>query len=286
MVHLMAQTDLKAEGNAHFKNGQFLKAAGAYTKALKEAPDSAVLYSNRSAALLKLNKVAKALADAEAAVERDPAWDKGHFRKAAALEAQDKLDEALQHYSKAAELNPGNAEVAAKVRLLKRQLGQAPPQKSPTAEAEADPLQQFAQRIIGITKAAAAKDGIHILRNSVYFWPPKSKAGGKEEQMTQVSISSAFDSPQVLEECLAFLRQTAQEQGFTAACAVAVQSQVAYPQVWKRTGWPLPDSQDGIFLQLDSVKTKRLWYLPYKDGLLREPRELKDTFKLVEALFR
>lgn len=110
--------------------------------------------------------MAKALADAEAAIERDPAWDKGHFRKAAALEAQDKFDEArfglsasaqsaavaacytqrcagcankhgqilavhvqaLQHYSKAAELNPGNAEVAAKVRSLTRQLGQAPPQ--------------------------------------------------------------------------------------------------------------------------------------------------------------
>lgn len=52
--------------------------------------------SNRSAALLKLNKVAKALADAEAAIERDPKWDKGYFRKAAALEAQDKLEEVRQ----------------------------------------------------------------------------------------------------------------------------------------------------------------------------------------------
>ena len=40
----------------------------------------------------------------------------------------------------------------------------------------------------------------------------KAKDGGKEEQMTQVSISSAFDSPQVLQECLSYLRQTAQDQ--------------------------------------------------------------------------
>ena len=40
----------------------------------------------------------------------------------------------------------------------------------------------------------------------------KAKDGGKEEQMTQVSISSAFDSPQVLQECLTYLRQTAQDQ--------------------------------------------------------------------------
>ncbi len=45
--------------------------------------------SNRSAALLKLNKVAKALADADAAIARDPQWDKGFFRKAAALEFTD-----------------------------------------------------------------------------------------------------------------------------------------------------------------------------------------------------
>jgi hypothetical protein len=39
--------------------------------------------------------VAKALSDAEAAIEREPEWDKGYFRKAAALEAQDKLEEVL-----------------------------------------------------------------------------------------------------------------------------------------------------------------------------------------------
>jgi tetratricopeptide (TPR) repeat protein len=133
-------------------------------------------YSNRSAALLKLNKVAKALSDAEAAIQREPEWDKGYFRKAAALEAQDKLEEVLplsnlvdftdaglsmdsiytarhatslinmksvsrvqegcgsggcasqaaQHYRQAAQLNPSNAEVAAKVKSLDRQLGLAP----------------------------------------------------------------------------------------------------------------------------------------------------------------
>jgi hypothetical protein len=96
-------------------------------------------------------------------------------------------------------------------------------------------------------------------------------------------------------------------QGFSAACTVAVQSQVAYPQasrmsdipqpwrlgaecnatwqtfllvgkpsaslgtlqVWKQPGWPLPNSQDGVFVQLDSLKAKRLYYLPLQDSLLR-----------------
>jgi hypothetical protein len=49
--------------------------------------------SNRSAALLKLNKVAKALADAEDCVKLDPAFHKGYMRMALALESQQRLEE-------------------------------------------------------------------------------------------------------------------------------------------------------------------------------------------------
>ena len=51
--------------------------------------------SNRSASFLKLSKVSQALQDAEKCVELRPDWDKAHFRKAAALEANDNDDEAL-----------------------------------------------------------------------------------------------------------------------------------------------------------------------------------------------
>lgn len=47
--------------------------------------------SNRSAALLKLNKLAKALADAEECVKLEPAWDKGWMRKGMVLESQGQL---------------------------------------------------------------------------------------------------------------------------------------------------------------------------------------------------
>jgi len=49
--------------------------------------------SNRSAALLQLSKTAKALADAEECIRLRPDWDKGYFRKAAALEALGRMDE-------------------------------------------------------------------------------------------------------------------------------------------------------------------------------------------------
>jgi tetratricopeptide (TPR) repeat protein len=84
---------LRELGNEEYKKGNFLKAAAAYTRALKEDPDNAALRSNRSAALLQIHKVSKALADAEECIRLQPDWDKGHFRRAAALEALGRLEE-------------------------------------------------------------------------------------------------------------------------------------------------------------------------------------------------
>ena len=49
--------------------------------------------SNRSAALLKLKKAGKALEDAEECIKQRPEWDKGHYRKALALELTEKYSE-------------------------------------------------------------------------------------------------------------------------------------------------------------------------------------------------
>ena len=50
-------------------------------------------HSNRSAALLQLSKTAKAVSDAEECIHLAPHWDKGYFRKAAALEVLGRLEE-------------------------------------------------------------------------------------------------------------------------------------------------------------------------------------------------
>merc|ERR1719454_1678137 len=85
---MAAQTDEhKAQGNEHFKAGEYLKAAASYTKAIKAAPDNHVLYSNRAQAFLKLNKVVKALEDADKCIELAPNFVKGYHRKASALHA-------------------------------------------------------------------------------------------------------------------------------------------------------------------------------------------------------
>ena len=54
--------------------------------------------SNRSAALLQLNKVSKAIADAEECIRLKPDWEKGYFRKGNAYETLKKTGEVT--YSK------------------------------------------------------------------------------------------------------------------------------------------------------------------------------------------
>ena len=76
----MSAAEFKEEGNKYFKDEDYLKAAASYTKAIKADPQNHVLYSNRSAALLKLKKITKALEDAEQCIKLKPDWEKGYFR--------------------------------------------------------------------------------------------------------------------------------------------------------------------------------------------------------------
>ncbi|GAB4819088.1 hypothetical protein N2152v2_006134 [Parachlorella kessleri] len=111
--------ELKDQGNQEYKTGNYLKAAALYAKAIKLLPGSdlaleeqAVLFSNRSAALLQLHKVSKALADADECTKLRPDWDKGYYRRAAALEKLDRLDEALAAYQDAAARGADNRQLS------------------------------------------------------------------------------------------------------------------------------------------------------------------------------
>ena len=138
----------REQGNEEYKKGNMLKAAALYTRALKDDPGNAALHSNRSAALLQIHTLSKALADAEECVRLRPDWEKGHFRKGAVLEALGRLDEvrppggrragrqrrtlhasaadacstrglqALAAYQTAAEYAPGSKQIADKVRTI------------------------------------------------------------------------------------------------------------------------------------------------------------------------
>jgi tetratricopeptide (TPR) repeat protein len=76
--------------------GNYDLAIKKWTEAIDATPGSdreflKVVYSNRSAAYLKLKQNASALADADQCVELDPNWVKGITRKGDALYAQGML---------------------------------------------------------------------------------------------------------------------------------------------------------------------------------------------------
>lgn len=64
-----------------------------------------------------------------------------------------------------------------------------------------------------------------------YFLLTGKKSSDGQTQMGQVQISTAFESPDLLQNCLSFLRQYATDMGAHAACAVVPKKAIAYPQV-------------------------------------------------------
>ncbi|XP_034946071.1 tetratricopeptide repeat protein 28 [Chelonus insularis] len=83
------------KSNAACQNGDYALAAKLYTEALALDPLSHVLYSNRSAARLKMGLFALALQDAVQATELLPQWPKAYYRQGVALQCLGRHGEAL-----------------------------------------------------------------------------------------------------------------------------------------------------------------------------------------------
>jgi tetratricopeptide (TPR) repeat protein len=102
---------LKELGNSYFAESRFEAAIVAYTDALAECllchnTDRAIIYANRAAAKMRLEKNEAAIADCTKALEFNPDYMKALLRRAELREKSDKLDEALEDYTKALERDP------------------------------------------------------------------------------------------------------------------------------------------------------------------------------------
>uniref|UniRef100_A0A8C7JHK7 Tetratricopeptide repeat protein 1 n=1 Tax=Oncorhynchus kisutch TaxID=8019 RepID=A0A8C7JHK7_ONCKI len=102
---------LKDKGNSQFKSGEHTEAEESYTAALGLCPvcsskERAILFSNRAAARLHLDKNERAIADCTKAIELNPNYMRAILRRAELYEKTDKLDEALEDYKAALEKDP------------------------------------------------------------------------------------------------------------------------------------------------------------------------------------
>jgi len=290
----------KDEGNTFFKQGEHLKAAAAYTKAIKAEPDNHVYYSNRSQAFLKLSKVAKAVEDADKCIDLAPDFVKGYHRKAAALAALNdpaKKDEAcgvlLDAIDRGLDSNDlvrlglqikGKAfatQVAARRKPEEAKENDepvkskpapapssAPPAQKPTPAAPAagthlydlDPESFAGLMIKDVFTEVLEKKKVPTM---AYLQPGRPKPGVTEEPgLAGVGIDHAFDSPQTVSQCADFLRSHISQHDYQSAMVVVRKGHMAYPQVWKdkKGKWPCDEKKDGLLMQLEARGARAMFF--------------------------
>ena len=106
---------LKGEGNNLFKESKYLDAMKMYTNALNTCPlkfqqDRAILFANRAAAKINLDKKEEAVLDCNKAIDLDPNYLKAILRRAQLHRTLDNLDRSLEDYKKVMELDKNNTE--------------------------------------------------------------------------------------------------------------------------------------------------------------------------------
>lgn len=290
----------KDEGNELFKAGEYLKAAAAYTKAIKAEPKNHVFYSNRSQAFLKLSKCGKAVEDADKCIALEPTFVKGYHRKASALHATKdaaKIEEAIEVLLGAIEMGLDNNDLVRLGLSIKgkgfikladgRRKGEPEPEKPPVEEisTEKSPSDQLGA---GVPASPAPTPGqthlyeldaesfaglmikdvfTEVLEKNVvptiaYLQPGRPAPGVTEEPgLSGVGIEHAFASPSTLSNCAEFLKKHIGDTGSQSAMIIVRKGAVGYPCVWKgKSSWPHPEKQDGIFMQLEARGARALFF--------------------------
>ena len=120
------EADLKAAGNASFREKRYEQAIDFYSAAIKTNPSNHLLYSNRSAAYAARGKVwqKQAQADAETSIacaaKQGLPFSKGWYRKVVALElASGTADSALEAMEQLCRLDPDSAVFQKKLKNMR-----------------------------------------------------------------------------------------------------------------------------------------------------------------------
>lgn len=280
-----SEMSLKDQGNEFFKSGKYLKAAALYTQAIKQDPSNPTLYSNRAAALLQLDKLNKALDDAEMTIKLKPQWEKGYFRKGSILEAMKRYDDALAAFQIALQYNSQSQEVSKKIKRMNQLV------KDSKRAQEVENMRSnvdVAKHLDTFKSEMVEKYGseecwkhlfsfvVETIETAIKSWLETSTVDARvyfllDTEKTQtdkyapvVNIDKAFESPHTHANCFSFLRQYAEESFSKAACLVTPKNIIAYPQVWKGQGsrkWKHAHS-DGFFVQFESPSLRKLFFIP------------------------
>lgn len=115
--------ELKSKGNDEFKDTKYIESIATYTKALKLCPlsyikDRSILYANRAASKVKLERKESALDDCSHAIDLNDKYVKAYLRRAKLYEETEKLDESLEDYKRILTFDVNNSEALKAVHRL------------------------------------------------------------------------------------------------------------------------------------------------------------------------
>lgn len=113
--------ELKQRGNECFANGRYAEAIENYTRGLEVNPNSAILYANRSAAQLKLENYGLAEQDATKAIESDPNYIKGYYRRGSAHFSMGKFKDAINDLKTVCSRFPNDKDARQKFETAKKE---------------------------------------------------------------------------------------------------------------------------------------------------------------------
>jgi tetratricopeptide (TPR) repeat protein len=148
---------LKDQGNAAFQKGDIEGSIAFFSQAVDIDPDNYIVYSNRSAAYMKLNHVSKALHDAERCVELAPSWAKAYSRLGVAQQGLKRFDAAITTFKKGIELDPNSAALWSALKVCQKAYEADKKERFEKAEKERKAEEERINRMNELKKQAAAE---------------------------------------------------------------------------------------------------------------------------------
>ncbi|XP_047951981.1 serine/threonine-protein phosphatase 5-like [Salvia hispanica] len=115
-THTSRAEEFKVQANEAFKAHKYSQAIDLYTQAIELNKDNAVYWANRAFAHTKLEEYGSAIQDASSAIEIDPKYSKGYYRRGAAYMAMGKFKEALKDFQQVKRLCPNDPDAAKKLK--------------------------------------------------------------------------------------------------------------------------------------------------------------------------
>ncbi|KAF5177548.1 Serine/threonine-protein phosphatase [Thalictrum thalictroides] len=108
--------EIKQLANDAFKAHKYSQAIDLYSQAIELNSENAVYWANRAFAHTKLEEYGSAIQDATTAIEVDPKYSKGYYRRGAAYLAMGKFKDALKDFQQVKRISPNDPDAAKKLK--------------------------------------------------------------------------------------------------------------------------------------------------------------------------